>query len=125
LIQHNDQISSVKVLEGQEDDHTYYAWCKRCNKIAEYCPKECAQQEIPNPQKFACVDCKSKSGARPCPKCGHGIVKIDGCNHIRCVCGCHWCYQCGKEFPETVIYDHMRNEHGDIFTRENDPEEYD
>ena len=125
LIHHNENISSVKVLEGDEDNHMYYAWCKRCHKVAEYCPKECAQQEIPNPQKFACVDCKSKSGARPCPKCGHGIIKIDGCNHIRCVCGCHWCYQCGNEFPETVIYDHMREKHGDIFTRENDPEEYD
>lgn len=115
--QYNDKITSVKMLEGDEDEHMYYAWCKRCQKIAEYCPKQCAQQEIPNPERFACADCK-KTGARPCPRCGHGIIKIDGCNHIRCVCGGHWCYQCGKEFSENTIYQHMTNEHGGYFTRD-------
>lgn len=123
LIQYNQDLFKLQTIEENEDEHTYYAWCKKCNKVTEYCPKECAQQEIPNPQKFGCTDCKGKTGARPCPRCGHGVIKSEGCNHIRCVCGGHWCYQCGKEFDELVIYDHMRNEHGDIFTRDEQPEE--
>lgn len=27
-----------------------------------------------------------------CPKCGQGVTKSDGCDHMRCQCGQEWCY---------------------------------
>ncbi|KAK4182698.1 hypothetical protein QBC35DRAFT_395430 [Podospora australis] len=37
---------------------------------------------------------------KPCPRCRRVVEKIDGCDHISCLCGCHWCYRCGKELSE-------------------------
>lgn len=27
-----------------------------------------------------------------CPKCGQGVTKSEGCDHMRCQCGQEWCY---------------------------------
>ncbi|KAK0632507.1 hypothetical protein B0T14DRAFT_34942 [Immersiella caudata] len=37
-----------------------------------------------------------KRGWKACPSCKYVVEKTDGCNHISCVCGTHWCYRCGK-----------------------------
>lgn len=34
-----------------------------------------------------------------CKKCGQGIQKLTGCNHMRCVCGYEFCWLCG----DTII----------------------
>lgn len=31
-----------------------------------------------------------------CPKCGQGVTKSDGCDHMRCQCGQEWCYVVSK-----------------------------
>ena len=31
-----------------------------------------------------------------CPKCGTGVLKMYGCDHIRCHCGAHWCWACER-----------------------------
>ncbi|KAI9334399.1 hypothetical protein BDR26DRAFT_866992 [Obelidium mucronatum] len=41
-----------------------------------------------------------------CPSCGLGIEKNDGCFHITCICGCHFCYECGNAYKPEVIYQH-------------------
>jgi hypothetical protein len=33
-----------------------------------------------------------------CPTCNNSIHKIEGCNHMRCECGTHFCYLCGVKF---------------------------
>ena len=30
-----------------------------------------------------------------CPRCKVWTEKIDGCDHIACRCGAHWCFRCG------------------------------
>lgn len=50
-----------------------------------------------------------------CPSCGTGVEKSEGCNHITCNCGCHFCFLCGKAFNEKSVYNHMTEEHGAIF----------
>lgn len=32
--------------------------------------------------------------ARSCPRCSMRASRIDGCNHMTCVCGFEWCYVC-------------------------------
>jgi hypothetical protein len=33
-------------------------------------------------------------GYKKCPKCGHGLKRMYGCNHMECLCGAHFCYSC-------------------------------
>jgi len=37
---------------------------------------------------------------RPCPRCGTGVLKAGGCNHIRCACGHDWCFVCGGQYQQ-------------------------
>lgn len=36
-----------------------------------------------------------KSHCRPCPECHVIVSRSEGCNHMQCVCGTHFCYACG------------------------------
>ncbi|KAF2114412.1 hypothetical protein BDV96DRAFT_494567, partial [Lophiotrema nucula] len=33
-------------------------------------------------------------GYKRCPKCGNGVRRMFGCNHMECLCGAHWCWVC-------------------------------
>lgn len=37
-----------------------------------------------------------------CPGCKSVVFKYSGCNHITCVCGTEFCFECGKEDPEML-----------------------
>jgi hypothetical protein len=53
----------------------------------------------------------SKSWKR-CPSqgCGHMVKRSEGCNHVRCLCGCSFCYACGT--PYTGTHPTAENVHG-------------
>jgi hypothetical protein len=36
--------------------------------------------------------------ARLCPGCSMRTNRTDGCNHMTCPCGYHWCYVCECKF---------------------------
>lgn len=29
------------------------------------------------------------------------VERIDGCNHMHCICGCSFCYACGAQYQDT------------------------
>jgi hypothetical protein len=35
-------------------------------------------------------------GYKRCPKCGNGLKRMFGCNHMECRCGAHFCWVCLK-----------------------------
>lgn len=37
-----------------------------------------------------------------CPKCGQGVTKSDGCDHMRCQCGEAWCYVCSCSYENII-----------------------
>ncbi|CAA9958971.1 hypothetical protein PTMSG1_02499 [Pyrenophora teres f. maculata] len=39
-------------------------------------------------------------GYKKCPKCGHGLKRMFGCNHMECRCGAHFCYACMEEYDQ-------------------------
>ena len=45
---------------------------------------------------------------KQCPYCKNWVEKNEGCNHIACRCGNHFCYFCGKGMNGN-IYDHNCN----------------
>lgn len=61
------------------------------------------------------------SGLKKCPKCHANVIKNGGCNHISCVCGCHFCWICGYYTSDSFyIYEHLTNTHGSIFGNDMD-----
>ena len=52
---------------------------------------------------------------KKCPECRRVIEKSEGCNHMTCPCGAHFCWQCGKSFSAATIYDHMETAHGGMY----------
>ena len=43
---------------------------------------------------------------KQCPYCKHWVEKNEGCNHIACKCGNHFCYNCGEKINDN-IYGHL------------------
>merc|ERR1712139_760250 len=115
------RLAGRRTLELRAD--LYYGWGRSCFQIAEAVPRECAA-EVPVFTNFECEPCKAKrllqseesfaKMSKACPKCKAPTLKISGCNHMTCPCDAHWCWQCGGQFPESEIYEHMQREHGTI-----------
>lgn len=53
-----------------------------------------------------------------CPGCGSRIEKTDGCDHMTCLCGYEFCYQCGETH---CLCDDEGDEEGFTYTREEEP----
>ena len=43
---------------------------------------------------------------KKCPKCKRWVEKTEGCDHIVCLCGTHFCYSCGEIRDSERPYDH-------------------
>ncbi|KAI1824246.1 hypothetical protein F4861DRAFT_507296 [Xylaria intraflava] len=39
-----------------------------------------------------------KKKTKPCPKCQKNVEKYSGCDHITCLCGHEWCWQCSATY---------------------------
>ena len=55
------------------------------------------------------LDAADAGDARLCPGCSMRTNRTDGCNHMTCVCGYHWCYICECRFDSR----HYRCKDGD------------
>ncbi|KAF2854493.1 hypothetical protein T440DRAFT_464652 [Plenodomus tracheiphilus IPT5] len=56
---------------------------------------------------------------KKCPGCATRSQKVSGCNHMTCPmpgCGTHWCWSCVEAFDHDIIYEHMNEAHGGIYT---------
>lgn len=90
----------------------YHFWCKTCNHVKPYVQRTCAG-ETPTVENQTCVDCcQTKSCEKmehelTCPSCKIPIEHVDGCNHLTCQCGVHFCRICLDIYPDgQTIYDH-------------------
>jgi hypothetical protein len=81
--------------------------CMKCNQTFHN-DTPCDQAMDEATQKFI------QETSKPCPRCDNGVHKIDGCNHMTCVCSTQFCYQCGNEFDKEngsyKISEHYDNE---------------
>lgn len=60
-----------------------------------------------------------ENNVKQCPSCRVWVEKVEGCHHISCKCGVHFCWICAGVFDANRIYTHMTEVHGDWY---NDPE---
>lgn len=113
------EICNLILSVPQMEDGWYYGWCKRCNKLTKSFRIECTLKETPRITNYQCVDCNDteiKTYTKACPKCKLDVQKIEGCNHIECRCGTHWCYVCGyMAVNGTQTLRHMKHKHGTYF----------
>ncbi|KAL2159252.1 hypothetical protein VTH06DRAFT_2687 [Thermothelomyces fergusii] len=56
--------------------------------------KKRREEEEAAEEKFKMV--AKEMGWKRCPSCKRCVEKTEGCNHIHCICGCHFCYRCGR-----------------------------
>ena len=123
IMQHPDDISCCPtpgckyVFLYQEGDDQFE--CPMCDK--EYCLKcksdwheglSCQEyrkqlQLAKNEKKLDDLfyDFVKGSKFKQCPYCKHWVEKIEGCNHIACKCGNHFCYNCGEKIND-IMYGH-------------------
>jgi len=97
-----------------------YAWCAGCGTAKRYVERVCAGGAPADVSNWKCEECNVEAPlkTKECPGCGVMTEKISGCDHIECgidSCGVHWCWHCGKQQDENVIYDHMQEEHGGMY----------
>lgn len=78
--------------------------CTRCKATAE-------EHDVWEPQGVrvcpgfdtntqSLLDLSAKKKWKQCPTCYVLVERVDGCNHIMCVCGIEFCYRCGAVFDE-------------------------
>ncbi|KAF8345642.1 hypothetical protein F5887DRAFT_1282564 [Amanita rubescens] len=92
--------------------------CTMCYK-EEHDDMTCAERELLDnraEQERRTEQWASTSGAKHCPRCRVFVQKTEGCNHMECRCGVHFCWICLQVFDRQLIYEHMRSEHGGIDT---------
>lgn len=130
LYRFNRDIETIYHSIDLLSDEWHYSWCKSCNKLKESVRKECSQ-DIPIHTNFVCLDCNppfiKPNDAKRCPSCEEAIIKLDGCDHIECICGKHFCWKCADVSYDTSleVYQHMDRKHGSITYTPFNNREYD
>ncbi|KAF0694544.1 Aste57867_14584 [Aphanomyces stellatus] len=105
------------------DTNMYYGWCVCCYGVKPMVARECAREAPHDVTNFTCTECQASDkatsglkGVTKCPACDVPTEKTDGCNHITCTCGQHWCYVCGEGFGDDGdTYEHLYAVHSGIY----------
>ncbi|KIL59705.1 hypothetical protein M378DRAFT_131303 [Amanita muscaria Koide BX008] len=91
--------------------------CATCHKEGHE-GMTCRQRELmdnPGEQERLNEEWARNEGAKRCPSCRVLVQKTEGCNHMECQCGAHFCWLCLRTFPEAkAVYAHLRADHGGI-----------
>ncbi|EGT44513.1 hypothetical protein CAEBREN_06809 [Caenorhabditis brenneri] len=80
-----------------------------CERWAELQGEEPAMEEF--------LNTIGKNKVKKCPMCSGLVEKTEGCSHMECKCGCHFCWRCLYYVTKVVgpdpVYQHMKEEHGE------------
>lgn len=83
-------------------------WCAKCKIVEkEHLGKTCLQIKNERESKMNPVDVWKAMNTMKCPKCLVNVEKNEGCDHMSCKCGSHFCWKCGQEYGVTIIYNHI------------------
>jgi hypothetical protein len=76
-------------------NHTQGLTCQQFQAL----PPE--QRSVADDAAVLCIAHRRAWKRCPAPGCGHVVERIDGCNHVRCVCGADFCYACGALYKSS------------------------
>ncbi|KAG2428932.1 hypothetical protein HXX76_011176 [Chlamydomonas incerta] len=95
---------SVPADEAVECPECHHAFCLRCGITGWHTGYTCAQfQALPahlrsaSAEDAALLSMAKQQRWKRCPDCGFTVERTAGCNHMKCRCGCHFCYACGRK----------------------------
>lgn len=95
-------IENCESYAKKEENNTFV----KCLNGHEFCSQCQNPWHIGKKCKIGNLDSYSKEHhLKKCPKCGALTEKNLGCNHMKCNCGCNWCWFCKKEFQSE--YEHF------------------
>jgi hypothetical protein len=98
-------IPSVK----QYCDECKITYCRECGKIPFHTNQICNIEDL---KRNSNIDFENPEQYRKCPGCDIWIEKEEGCDHIRCMCGVHFCYKCRTVLCANDPYYHRCNMDG-------------
>ena len=76
-------------------------YCKKCKNLFEH-EMTCGARESDIPEE--CPNCiVVDETAKKCPFCKILVSKSEGCDHMECHCGGHWCWVCRRKFSDDII----------------------
>ncbi|KAJ2936672.1 hypothetical protein H1R20_g414, partial [Candolleomyces eurysporus] len=94
--------------------------CSSCNEEAHegMTCKERRIQSNPAEQERLTEEWAQSNNIKRCPSCNILTEKTEGCNHMTCPCGTHFCWICRGVFAQGTIYEHMSTVHGGYYGEE-------
>ncbi|EGT44528.1 hypothetical protein CAEBREN_15568 [Caenorhabditis brenneri] len=72
-----------------------------------------ARLRIDDESVRAYMESRGPGNVKKCPKCATPVDKIDGCHHMECRCGIHFCWLClAMSETSQQMYAHLSEVHG-------------
>nr|XP_043619924.1 uncharacterized protein DDB_G0292642-like [Erigeron canadensis] len=89
------------VVTSSECPNCNRLFCAQC-RVAWHSGMDCSKYKSlkkgeRNPEDLMLMNLAKKKKWMRCPSCKFYVERIDGCPHIKCRCGYHFCYKCGKQ----------------------------
>lgn len=112
----NTQVKSevVRNIKCKFDDCKGFLKDSRCNICQKLFCNECQEvksdEHVCNPDILASIKLiKAEKNVKPCPGCGVGVNKLDGCDHM-------WCIMCKTGFSWNTgkVIDDSQNTNGEM-----------
>jgi hypothetical protein len=85
------------------------SYCRECGKIPYHKNELCNIKDLQNTSDIVF---ENPDLYRKCPGCTTWIEKEEGCDHMKCLCGVHFCYNCRMVLCANDPYFHVCNMSG-------------
>ncbi|KEH34166.1 IBR domain protein [Medicago truncatula] len=97
----NDEAG--RAITSCECPYCHRLFCAQCKvpwhgnmNCQEFEKSEIGQGLKQSDRKF--LELAKREKWKRCPKCSMHVQRTTGCEHMRCRCGCHFCYMCGRDW---------------------------
>lgn len=88
--------------------------CHNESHVGMTCAEKRAHKD-PGEQERLMEAWATDNNVKRCPSCRLWVEKTEGCNHMSCKCGAHFCWICTGVFDASRIYTHMSEAHGGYY----------